>query len=811
MSFFSQTQEYKQIDRILRVIYKVLPYDSLVGEQVLSPQFNDLFDLGRSSQFKKIVIDMYMNLYPGNYNEDSVSKIIDYVSDIIKERYGSTNAIYLISYISQTILEKKHSNLEVNHENLLEWDGLINKLSSDIFIAAYSAQNRINICNHTVGTNNKKVEQLLSKGIADNHMHLKASGYTVEMNWYHFTRLSIFSKKLDEFVKNDHVFRNGMKGKETQIKNALMLRKTKLLRNYFKNLIQNNNNSSINKQLLYYLIQTNDNATFIAHAEALPKDWDDSMSNGNELNLNRLKSYYQEEREFLAKLFSKVYDGELGIFNLAMFNLYILMSNQIKFMLVQDNVGMGFTKFKHYEDIKEVFIPDTSANSKELLRTVFKKYYLEFHVRSIEVRIAPKNTPEQYHTFAIQLNKINEEVYAALKEIHPDLVKMKVSVVIHFIKYQSDQYKRYLPRFNDLRDILKQKVSTLEYYLEKGDKSDKNNPRLLYSGIDAANYEVNCPPEIFGPSFRRIKAVDGCRQIGQTYHVGEEFSSLLSGLRAIDETLEFLEYEPNDRLGHALALGIDVKEFFRTKRDLLQETVREYFDDIVWSYHQLESKDYVLKDYLINKFRYLISNYFLPNNSLSRYAHYNIREFYLAWVLRGSDPYEVYDIHYRAKKVENTYLLNAKAKDFEEAIQNPNARLLYLDYHFKEDIRDLDQKIHLGTIDEEYISVVTKVQESLLKKVSSRRVFVEANPTSNKKISSITKYTKLPLFKITPIGECDYRISSSINTDDSSIFQTNLCNEYYIIAAALIRDEIDPDKVYHYIEQLVDNSNLHTF
>jgi hypothetical protein len=42
-----------------------------------------------------------------------------------------------------------------------------------------------------------------------------------------------------------------------------------------------------------------------------------------------------------------------------------------------------------------------------------------------------------------------------------------------------------------------------------------------------------------------------------TYHVGEAFRHLLSGLRAIDEVLRFLNPQPGDSISHGIVLGLD--------------------------------------------------------------------------------------------------------------------------------------------------------------------------------------------------------------------------------------------------------------
>lgn len=99
-------------------------------------------------------------------------------------------------------------------------------------------------------------------------------------------------------------------------------------------------------------------------------------------------------------------------------------------------------------------------------------------------------------------------------------------------------------------------------------------------GIDAANLELTTPPEVFAPAFRflreypielqrasartdrygtqaAVRSLVEDRRLGMTYHVGEDFRHLLSGLRAVAETMQFLRPAPGDRLGHALVLGLD--------------------------------------------------------------------------------------------------------------------------------------------------------------------------------------------------------------------------------------------------------------
>ena len=101
-------------------------------------------------------------------------------------------------------------------------------------------------------------------------------------------------------------------------------------------------------------------------------------------------------------------------------------------------------------------------------------------------------------------------------------------------------------------------------------------------GIDAASNELHTPPEVFAPVFRRARRA-GVK--GFTYHVGEDFHHLVSGLRAMEEAIDFLDLRTGDRLGHGTAAGISP----RLWRERMPATVvlprGEWLDDLVFAYH----------------------------------------------------------------------------------------------------------------------------------------------------------------------------------------------------------------------------------
>ncbi len=81
-----------------------------------------------------------------------------------------------------------------------------------------------------------------------------------------------------------------------------------------------------------------------------------------------------------------------------------------------------------------------------------------------------------------------------------------------------------------------------------------------------------------------------------------------------------------------------------------------------------------------------------------------------------------------------------------------------------------------------FINAIAASQFTLREIIFHKSILIESNPTSNLKISTIEKYTQHPIstFYSNGLKKDNYnrQINVSINTDDKSVFSTNLSNEY---------------------------------
>ncbi|MGL5684432.1 MAG: hypothetical protein ACRCXQ_01405, partial [Vagococcus fluvialis] len=122
---------YKDVDRIIRIIYKEMNFNTA---NFFDLDWYEYFDLSNEN-FIRVIKTNYIKFYPDNYHEDDLDYLLIDLTKKINNKYGSTNSIYLIPYISSMILKYDQNQLYVEFDDLLEWDGFINKLDAKLFMS----------------------------------------------------------------------------------------------------------------------------------------------------------------------------------------------------------------------------------------------------------------------------------------------------------------------------------------------------------------------------------------------------------------------------------------------------------------------------------------------------------------------------------------------------------------------------------------------------------------------------------------------------------------------------------------------------
>ncbi|MGL9729627.1 hypothetical protein [Enterococcus sp. DIV0756] len=841
---------FNDVDRIMRIIYRELCLDYFRIDSVIpeNAYCRCLFDLS-NEQYRRNVSSRYLQIYPNNYHMDDLEYLLDSLGEILEKKYGDADALNLFPFIADCFLKKSKDNLYVDFDNLLEWDGYRNKLDVKLFLAAYNLHHietpTSSKVNSIIGHNNKQLYDILERNrISENHMHLKASGYTDDINWYSFLQLKFSdTTQFSKFIESQESlreFENEVGKKEDLLEFIL---KVRLLRVHLtmyidKPICCNTRLKKKYNKYLWEIIRADDVLNYldsrgilketITLEEEQNKYWNEKYQ---DLNLTK---YAAIELDFYQQIMSYVYSDESDTeYVRTLFNLYIAGMTILKFQFVQDNLGMGFTKFKEKEEIKAFFVKNKKEKD-DVIQSVFHKYYREKYIKNIELRITPQGSTSEYIEFIEKLNSMNEQEYDKVKKKlgpnDPSLQKIKYGLIVHFIKPLRSKRMTMIEdqgnkrtKINRDSDILLEALERIEKYT--GDLGnaiyDKKEIAHKIVGIDTANFEKNNRPELFGAAYRKIRAgTTNDYVINATYHAGEEFPTLANGLRAIDEVLNFLGYRQNDRIGHALALGINIEDYFHIKRNNIFCSLGDYLDDIVWLYSVLvnsienSSLLFFLKDEY-EKYKWDFFEKVLSYDEIPSFEDY-----LSSYHLRGDCP----DTHLELSKQPELsyekicsrypYQLNFKFNKHKSAFSNRTARKLFLRYSFDKNYREYaEQPLHVE-ISKNYIFCLEKAQRLIQQKVLNLGVFIEANPSSNKKISYVQKYSEISALNISGsvFGNPDsLELPISINTDDSTIFLTNLVNEYSVLAASLLREGYVDKDVYQFVEKLAIASNVHSF
>lgn len=161
-----------------------------------------------------------------------------------------------------------------------------------------------------------------------------------------------------------------------------------------------------------------------------------------------------------------------------------------------------------------------------------------------------------------------------------------------------------------------------------------------------------------------------------------------------------------------------------------------------------------------------------------------------AWYLRGDNPQVDVQMQYR-----NPYF----QAQYQCAQDDQHVKTLHAQYQSNPEYLKSRQQRIFEIYNELYLACIESVKKLIRRDISRQEIIIETNPTSNYKISEVSKYHELPLFDFltgeNPIAIC-------INTDDSGIFETNLQNEYYFVYAAAYEKYQNHETVYELLSHL---------
>ena len=558
------------------------------------------------------------------------------------------------------------------------------------------------------------------------------------------------------------------------------------------------------------------------------------------------------ERWLMYMMFRLIYKREKNyseFYNL--FYAYLLIKESIRSELVQSNKNVGFRNFQRYNWRKGDLLAD------EVYRNAFVKLAVSESIftkstKRLEVRICPAETVEKNRKMILRTDELLDP---------QNKMRNKFFYTLHFIK-STDRVKTdqgfCLCRHSEKRKQVERQTSAI---VELREKYPLVGRRVL--GIDAASNEIGCRAEVFAQAFRYLRGhrwsyitAEGTKNLSQlysTYHVGEDFLDLADGLRAIDEAILFLCLGSGDRLGHALALGIDADEWYASKNYRIVLPKQDYLDNLVWVYHKLSEFNIHgfnnLKEWILGEFTVLFSEIYSASisktemecvkeriNSAAQGGNYlfsqknaSIFNYYYAWMLRGDLPELYAEGFFNEEEFirrNRDFLVNSYNSERYEYRRNPEISFLYYLYHYNQNVRKEGAGIQEFVVSKYYVKAVAEIQNALQKKIAKDGIAIETNPSSNFLIGTFRKYEKHPIIRFFNKGlvhdpeklESCPQIPVSVNTDDQGVFNTSLENEYALLACAMesLTDEQDKPlynkyDIYDWLDKIRNMGNEQSF
>lgn len=442
------------------------------------------------------------------------------------------------------------------------------------------------------------------------------------------------------------------------------------------------------------------------------------------------------ERWFVYQMLKAVKqrDSEFNREEFNLFYAYLRIKNEIRAELVQTNKMVGFENFALYQMRKDLFclMEDFWKSERVLVRLAVRDILNNPAMKSLELRITPGRTAEE------NAENIREYDCAIMDDRDKISLYKRFYYVLHFPK-QADNTERGLSelecRHYEFRNNLKRSAKEIIRFRKEYPQYARR-----VAGIDACAQEIGCRPEVFARTFRVLKAhsipyrdIEFSYRIPQlkiTYHAGEDFLDIVDGLRAIDEAIRFLQMDCGDRLGHALALGVDAGDWYRLKGKKIKLPLQDYLDNIVWMHHAILKYNITgmegLMGWLEEKYSYYFTYIYQPfgaaapseamrKGKMIYQGNFDINTYYYAWLLRGDQPslYKTGVFEYDDDNIDawNRYAVNKKHIRKEDIRYIPEVALLYYRYHYDTHARERGRKAKTFTIPDIYVKGVLLIQK----------------------------------------------------------------------------------------------------
>ena len=438
--------------------------------------------------------------------------------------------------------------------------------------------------------------------------------------------------------------------------------------------------------------------------------------------------------------------------------------------------------------------------SRKFVKNPIKKELskLPNYVKGVTIPFARKQKELQILEFRLFPSIGNiKRIHNTVNHIKEEIPNLKVGFILHYPKFPKAQD---LQRLNVKEKELFEATKKLVLLFQK-------EPELLnhFLGIDTASQEYWTPAWFFAPLYRfwRKKAHfiipkllrKGAPPLRFTYHAGEDYVDIATGLKSIHEALLFLELNSNDRIGHGLAVLREIKSYSIEYRNVQIDPLR-YFFHLLWLFYAT--------------YRY---------QRLSKY-HRRVGRELTKFFQKHQPQNPVYQDEFLLRTYEalkfNIYPLGEKSPTsllWEPKERNEYVKEINFVRSLIEQLRGEKESYSLNPLfnSEEFFSVeeqlefLRDIQKTIIEELIKRQIAVEVCPSSNQFIERLPDYMDYlseETLKLIKAG----KLKAFLNSDDPLTFDTTVLEEYLLLREALPEGERE-----EIIKTLIGNAREATF
>lgn len=439
----------------------------------------------------------------------------------------------------------------------------------------------------------------------------------------------------------------------------------------------------------------------------------------------------------------------------------------------------------------------------------------------------------------VLISLVRDDYHVDLKQVHPH----RLGIIYHLVKHgeNSEEPSCFLRerRVSERDRHAAFSFGTARFQYEAAVQAIIHLRRLcpaigrLIVGIDAASAELPTDPWVFAPAFRMarepepipegtefLQPFDEHQMLGFTYHVGEEFRHPLSGLRHIGESIEFFKLHTGDRLGHVLAMGINLKQW-ANKHKMIAIPCQEWMEDCLWAWNVagMFPENGISPSHITFLETQIYSCARQIYGTLDGITIKKLYDAYLSKTLCHKDLCALAERWCRQNKTFPSQSMNCSENGFYFSCAQSvasgqmvcwNEDSLAMSHHCARFKSRMEREI-MREITTQEIELSGIIQHHLRRIVAEKGIVLEENPSSNTLIGEMDGILAHPICELRS-NEKEYPlVMTTINTDDPSVFNSNVANEHALIYFALLHHGYTVEDALKSVDEIRKSGLLSSF